>query len=272
MEYEKQTEFIDLPVDKPHQDDEETKKLKTMDQYTFWLENYKVLYLHNSYTKFFPQKNMTYIEKLNSISRFAIYFLFVLLIIGKTDSDNYKWLYIPILILLCTVFLHVTDKKEKNMNSEKLAEQKRILVEKPNITPEETYGNDKNFNKKCETCPTGNCRKPTKNNPFMNVLLTDYVDDANRPQACSLDEDDIAKDAYDGFYEDLYRDVNDVYESRNSQRTYYTMPNTTIPNDTISFAKWLYNVPETCKTDNGFCYELQNNDLRQASRSEFMEQ
>ena len=45
--------------------------------------------------------------------------------------------------------------------------------------------------------------------------------------------------------------MNDIYNNRNSQRQYYTMPNTQIPNDQTSFARWLYATPPSCKEGNG---------------------
>lgn len=240
------------------------------DANTFWINNYEVIFMDGNYTKFIPKKNMTYIEKLNSLSRLAFYFFIVLLLFGDTNHENYKWIFIPVLILLTTLILFKLDEKEKNMKKEKEEHKKNITVEKPNITPEETYKSEKKAVKECLTCKTGKCRESTKNNPFMNVLLTDFEEDPQRPEACDLEDTDIMDKAYDGFYEGLYRDVSDVFEQKNSQRTYYTTPSTTIPNDTKSFAEWLYGVPETCKTDNNFCNALNNIDLRQASRKEFL--
>ena len=38
------------------------------------------------------------------------------------------------------------------------------------------------------------------------------------------------------FNHDLFRDVSSVYGKRNSQRQFYTVPSTTIPNNQTSFA------------------------------------
>jgi len=52
------------------------------------------------------------------------------------------------------------------------------------------------------------------------------------------------------FNNDLYLDSNDLFNRRNSQRQFYTMPNTSIPNKQGDFAKWLYDRGPTCKEGN----------------------
>jgi hypothetical protein len=70
------------------------------------------------------------------------------------------------------------------------------------------------------------------------------------------------------FNHNLFKDVNDVFGKMNSQRQFYTMPNTTIPNAQDDFAKWLYANPKTCKEDQEFC--LRYEDVR-AKRPVFVD-
>lgn len=103
------------------------------------------------------------------------------------------------------------------------------------------------------------CRKPTRDNPFMNPTITDYnVDDP--PQACNADDEDIKDEIKMNFNKDLYRNVEDLWEKKNSQRQFYTLPTTSVPNDQDGFAKWLYKSPYTCKEDNMQC--LKYDDVR----------
>ena len=53
------------------------------------------------------------------------------------------------------------------------------------------------------------------------------------------------------FNNNLFHDIEDVYDRKNSQRQFYTMPSTTIPNNRDTFQKWLYKTPKTCKEGNG---------------------
>ena len=90
------------------------------------------------------------------------------------------------------------------------------------------------------------CQQPNINNPFMNILPTDNRD---RLSACTYDKK-TKDEINDAFNTNLYLDLNDIYGKNNSQRQFYTMPSTTIPNKQDSFAKWLYNTPSICKEGN----------------------
>lgn len=94
------------------------------------------------------------------------------------------------------------------------------------------------------------CRAPTDANPFMNPDITEF-NKPSMPAACNVDDQDIKDDMRIGFNHELFRDVDELWERANSQRQFYTMPNTSIPNQQVEFAKWLYNIPadRVCKTD-----------------------
>ena len=61
------------------------------------------------------------------------------------------------------------------------------------------------------------------------------------------------EDIKEKFNVNLYRDVSDLYGKNNSQRQYYTMPNTQIPNKQREFAELLYKTDKTCKEDGIKC-------------------
>lgn len=89
--------------------------------------------------------------------------------------------------------------------------------------------------------------KPTRNNPFMNVLINEYTENPTRPSAALYEDPEIRDAVEKHFNYNLYKDVDDIWNKANSQRQYYTTPNTTIPNDRDSFAKWCYEAPKVCK-------------------------
>lgn len=84
---------------------------------------------------------------------------------------------------------------------------------------------------------TAGCRLPTDANPFGNFLLTDY-DDPDRPPACRYE--DVSELVDEKFYKGLYRNADDLYETESSQRQFYQMPVTTLCNDTVGFARALF--------------------------------
>lgn len=99
--------------------------------------------------------------------------------------------------------------------------------------------------------PSGDrsCTRPTKDNPFANVLLTDLGKD--RPPACQYD--DVKEDVKRHFNDGLFRNASDVYETENSQHQFHTMPVTTNIPDTGAFANFLYGGMKSCKEDGIHC-------------------
>ena len=110
-----------------------------------------------------------------------------------------------------------------------------------------------------------NCVAPTIDNPFMNATMKDFLNVdpvtnriVDRPEACDTNDVEIKKQIDSSFNNNLYKDVNDVFGKMNSQRQFYTMPSTTIPNAQDDFAKWLYLNPKTCKEDQDFCLKYED--------------
>ena len=92
------------------------------------------------------------------------------------------------------------------------------------------------------------CQPPTDENPLMNILPTDNFE--KRKPACNINDPMISEDVTeiidDTTRERLYNDTTNIYNSGISQRAFYTMPISTVPNDQGSFAKWLYQTPVSC--------------------------
>ena len=193
----------------------------------FWLDNISILFQTDRLTEFIPNNEMTYNEKLNAIVRFSIYLSILLFLL----NNNYLVFYIPIFISLFTYYLKKNKIQTDTESFNNIKQQKNL----------EYYTND--------TKKHSRCQKPSYNNPFMNVLQTDYKYRPERPKACQID-DTIKKEIEEKFDVNLYKDISDIYGKKNSQRQYYTTPSTTIPNDQESFSKWLYGTPPTCKQNN----------------------
>ena len=105
------------------------------------------------------------------------------------------------------------------------------------------------------------CRKPTSDNPFMNPAVTEFGGDP--PAACNAEDEDIKDNIKVNFNHQLFRDVDELWERENSQRQFYTLPNTGVPNNQKEFAEWCWKLPDSavCKIDGGAgC--LRQDDLR----------
>jgi hypothetical protein len=166
-----------------------------------------------------PDKSMSLERQLNALFRFSVYFAILVYVIRR----DYRIWYFPI-IIGCLTFLIYQNK----LNTD---ESKKELFEKLNVIENE---------KKV-------CYNPTKDNPFMNVSMVDVSDFPNRPEACNI-SNKVVKDKVQAILDDqMVCSVDDIFKRNAGFRNFYTTPSTTIPNDQDKFAKWLYQVPPTCK-------------------------
>ena len=210
---------------------------------SFWTDNPSILLDRNRLVEFVPTADMTQPEKLNALTRLLVYTGIVLLAYTRK-----LWpLYIPLLGCVFVAFLFKMSRQERG----DLAQQKRD--DATESLPDPTADIRPPF-----------CTPPTRENPFMNVLMNEWGDNPTRPAACKYDG--VESETRSHFNYNLYKDIDDLYEKNNGQRQFFTMPYTTIPNDQGSFARWLYKVPSTCKEDQSNCMRYE--DLR-ANRPTF---
>jgi len=178
-----------------------------------WVDDYMILFSGNRLNEFFPSQQFSYAENLNAIVRFSIYCSIILYLFG----NSYIVFYIAIGAFATTYILWTFRDITEGFSEKEMFKgdtSKQLLVE------------------------------PTIDNPFMNVLLTDYVDKPDRQVVTKETLDDEIEDK---FYFNLYREVGDVYEKNHSERQFFTMPWTTIPNAQGDFANWLYKQDKTKK-------------------------
>ena len=195
--------------------DELLKKTITIIKDKFWLDDIDVLFRSDRMDEFFPSSDMTLEEKLNSITRLSVYLSVSLtLCTGKCG-----YLYIAILTMLFTYLMYsnMTELKTENYEG-------------------------------------SNYVSPTINNPFMNILPDDYIKQPNRESLNKLNQyrnPVLSKYIEEKCNYNLYQDADDIFNRNTTQRQFYTMPVTTIPNEQGKLGKWLYQTPPTCKEGNG---------------------
>ena len=186
-----------------------------------WVTNITILIDTDKFVEFFPTSEMTQNEKLNAITRFSIYASILMFLYNRNMNS-----FFFALITMTIIFL-LSHANKQEIDIEPF--QKMVELE------EETK-----------------CVEPTKDNPFMNVLLTDYEENPNRAEACSTyNSPKTEKKMMSEFDYNLYKDVSNIFNRNNSQRQFYTNPATSIPNRQGDFANWLYNRPKTCKEGSG---------------------
>ena len=193
----------------------------------FWSNSIKILYSNDKLKYFFPKKNMTLEEKLNSIVRLSFYISIIMILYSKKHHFIYVW-------GITLILTYLIYKNRHNTYNDYFLDFNNNLIHK--------------------------YVEPTKDNPFMNILLTDYTTNPNRESISK--KKNVNKKIKDKFNINLYKNFSDVFEKENSQRQFYTTPITTIPNKQNEFANWLYKTDKTCKEGNGFqCIKNINNPL-----------
>lgn len=167
-------------------------------------------------------------DKILIISNFVFFVALILSLISRSVF----FVVFAIIINLFLVYIYFYYNKEQYKIKEELENNNQAII-----------------NNKL-------CVKPSKNNPFMNPTIVDIgINNNVNLNACYIDNPRIKKDINNHFLNNQYRDVIDIYDRNSSQRQFYTMPSTTIPNNQEAFSKWLYYRKESCKEGNGEqCY------------------
>ena len=175
----------------------------------FWLNDPANFFV--KWHKFLPTNDMTVPEALNAVVRFTVYSAVVVAIVARRTD---YLLLIP-LVMVASIFLVRLFPKTQMI--------------------QETFGN---VAKGSST--TG--ATPTADNPFMNVLFTDYVDNPDRvaapPDVTSSALDSSIREAFSKT-SDLFMDTSDTYGLMESSRHWVTQAATTIPNDLEGFQSFL---------------------------------
>lgn len=257
-----------------------------MSDNTFWTQDPTILYKNNNYLEFIPSEEMTRERQLNAVTRFAIYYLIITLILKKEE----QWIHLGIVVIFFVIVLFYSFDSDIKGKQEELIREKGL----EKFNGDESYDFDKshpNFEsgyydsnnklhlgkyygskKKSRTSSDkikysltdfnnyekSICRMPSIENPYMNPLQSDFNVE-NPPTACNVDDDEISEKISTSFNANLFRDVSDVFGRENSQRQFYTVPQMNPP-DTHEFAMWLYGNQNICKNDQSQC--IKYTDLR----------
>lgn len=231
----------------------------------FWINDLSVLYKKGNFVKIIPSTDMTKSEKLNAITRFCILMIIVLLIVERTSN----WIYIAALVVLVTIVIHVSGRRnDERYSSDNCCpgndeikvgrfDQNRQIVFDHN---DDRYDDDIQTQTQTQTHTLNSidslpsCKAPTKKNPFMNGDVEEIG--KYTPVACNADDEDIKSQISDTFNENLFKNMTDLFELKNSERQFYTVP---VPNgipDTVKFAKWAYGGRRNCKVDQKDCISV----------------
>jgi len=189
---------------------------------TFWLNNPSILFRDGNFYKIIPTSNMNQIQILNSLTLFFIYLTIVLLLFPSSR----KYFYIPIIAIIIIIVLYYVQYQPTN----------KIKFTKENFNIDADIDNVNN-NDNDQNQKISNDSYPT-NNPYGNITMADLIDSDPEYPFKDIDTQSMITD--------------------HSQRQFYTTAVTAIANDQTAFAKWLYEVPETCKENPTKCLRYED--------------
>jgi hypothetical protein len=230
----------------------------------FWSENPNIIFQQNYMFELFPIETMTYEQKLNSITRTVV----LLTIISFVMTRNFRILIIGAITIGAVYLLYYYHQKEKNkIESKKIVDNIKENFESLGDGPAKAYFTDNNI-----TIPENVFDNTTANNPFSNVLLTDYDYNPNkRPAPPSFNSNvnaDILTQAKQfvtnanpdqpDIANKLFKDLGDNFVFEQSLRPFNSTPGTTIPNDQEAFADFCYGSMISSKEGNAFAAARNN--------------
>jgi hypothetical protein len=226
----------------------------------FWAENPNALFNPYHILEFFPVEKMQYSQKLNAITRMII--LSSLVLFGITHNINVLLVSFITIGAISLVFYNKQPKQDKkvrfdledeNAKVETFLDQTQGLA-KTTLEKENKHIQNEVFD----------VSKP--NNPFSNVLLTDYEENPNKkPAPASYNRNnnsDILAQAKEFVKEanpdqpdiadKLFKNLGDELQFEQSMRPFYSTPNTRVVNDQQAFADFCYGSMVSCKEGNMF--------------------
>lgn len=224
---------------------------------TVWYKNINVLFMYDRLSEFFPfSENISIERSLNACVRFSCYFTAIVLAC-KADAKPMQVLLFPVIVIVFTFFYYENLEKKPVRSTKSMKEHTQSEVRVETVDKSRSVDNEPERQSRVQMQPTEGIqklakvsverceRRPTINNPFMNVLVSDYDTSIGKPlnvtsRACDTENPKVKDDMQIGFEDNLFRDVSDIFGKNASDRQYYTTPSSQIVNDQTGFAKWLY--------------------------------
>jgi len=238
----------------------------------FWTNDPTILFNKEYIFELWPTVNMCYEQKLNSISRLII----LLTILGYILTMTKRVLAVGALTLLIIFILYHTRKQKVTKN----------MLEGFNGEDNLIKGNEETgmFDKKSKSFVNpvtldsvlkSEFKEGNKKNPFSNVLLTQINDEPNRkaaPPSFNVDVDeDITKNVKKAVQmlnpgikntnKQLFGDLWQQFQLDQSNRSFFSTPNTRVANDQGAYGQYLYGWMPSGKdsTPEGAFARLQDN-------------
>lgn len=193
-----------------------------------WFNDPTQLFKSDRILSFWPTSQQDPATRINAATRFILYAACIIYLI-KRDLRVFA---LAAMVLFVIFILYKKD-----------------MIKQPFARP--IVSQDQSYN------PT--CQRPTFDNPMGNVLLSDYIDQPNRPPACDYStvrkqvkhylDDTIPYDA------GRSRSAMPEFQRNAAARQFVTTSASTIPGDQTGFAEWCYGKKNRsmCRDDPSVC-------------------
>lgn len=228
----------------------------------FWTNDPTILFNKEYILELWPTTDMCYEQKLNSISRLII----LLTILGYILTMSKRILAIGVLTLL-VIFVLYSMRKQKITKD--MLEGFNVQATLPSVQGNEVTGMFDNKPSSYVNPVTLDAvlrtefKEGNKKNPFSNVLLTQINDEPERkaaPPSFNVDVDeDITKNVkktvqmlnpgIKNTNKQLFGDLWQQFQLDQSNRIFYSTPNTRVANDQGAYGQFLYGYMPSAKED-----------------------
>ena len=193
-----------------------------------WIKDPTVLLDKDHIRNLWPTSDMEMVEKINAITRLII----ILTFLGYLVSRSVKIIITGVITLGILVFLYYSRTKKPSVPSVE-------KISKEGFTNPELYKVMKD-----------NFTQPSKDNPLMNVNLTELNGNPDRKSAAPAFNPEVEKQINNtakhqileknSFNEKLFKNLGENIGFEHSMRNFYSTANTQIPNDQKGFAEFCY--------------------------------
>lgn len=230
-----------------------------------WINEPTILFDKNYIFEIIPTSSMCYEQQMNALSRIVILFTIVLFIFMKRWSIILSGTTTLAVIYFLYLFRKTPEGFQENNSANAdiptVSESNRIDAKEEEITVK-PYNDEKTTNPvSLQSFVKKDFQIGTKKNPFSNVLLTEIMDDPHRKAAPPSFHPDILDDitsatkktvqflnpGIKSTNKQLFGSMTDKFYLDQSNRVFFSTPNTKIPNDQGAFADFLYGDMPSCR-------------------------
>lgn len=217
----------------------------------FWSNDPSILFNKDNILQLWPLPQMTFEAKMNAISRLII----LLSILGFLFTRNFNLIIIGF-ITLAIIFTIYKFRKQSIVSSlvKKEGFSVNPSITDPSFVPSSTSTTTTTNPVTLETLLRKDFYPTTKKNPFGNVLLTDVMDNPDRPSAAPSFNPDVYDEIDSAVKKQtqmlnpgiinstkqIYGDLKDNYDLDNSMMRFYSTANTRVCNDQGAYSQYLY--------------------------------